>query len=138
MARYLVNGIYLFHGKENPFTGQFAIDDDIITGFISDPNSTCSRHDVEGKVEYREGLEILDFAKKPTGTIMPDIFYRLEKTSGKGGISGEYSGSWSFKEKGIIGNLAIGHKPGVGEAVVVIPENERENKATMELTKMDI
>ncbi len=138
MAKYLVNGSYLFHGKDNLFTGQFEIDDKIITGFISDPSSTCPRHDVEGNLEYVSDREILNFVKKPTGTSMPDVFYQLEKADRKKGITGEYEGFWSFGDQKIIGNLAIGHKPGIGEAVMVIPESEKKNEARIKLTEMDI
>ncbi len=69
--------------------------------------------------------------KSSRGTLYLDIFYHLEK-SGKE-IEGRYDGFWSVRGEAI--RLGIGYKPGVGEAVMVIPVTEKENRAYLTLTK---
>ena len=130
--KYIVNGSYSFHGKENPYTGLFKIKDDKITGLISDPDPSRPRHEINGHVTYLDDRVILEFVKGPGGTLMADIFYKLEKSDKREGMAGEYKGFWSFKDQKVI-KLCIGYKPGVGEAVMVIPENERENKTHLRL-----
>ena len=130
--KYTIKGSYFFHGKENPYTGLFEIEDNNIVGSISDPNSSCRRHEVKGKVFHLKDKIILDFVKIPVGTLKADIFYKLEKSDKREGMAGEYKGFWSFKDQKVI-KLCIGYKPGVGEAVMVIPENERENKTHLSL-----
>ena len=82
--KYAIKGSYSFCGRENPYNGLFEIEDDNIVGLISDPNSSCPRHEVKGKVVHLKNKIILDFVKIPVGTLKADIFYKLEKANGNG------------------------------------------------------
>jgi len=130
--KYAVKGRYWFHGRENTQVGIFEIEDGNIEGFILDPApESPPRHKVKGKVIQQDGKIILDFVKRPIGTLMLDIFYRLEKQKKDGKLDGRYEGYWLFKEEGV--QIGIGYKPGIGEVVMVAPEKERENKAYLTL-----
>lgn len=95
---YHIKGYYSFHGKENPFTGMFKIDENKkIIGEIKDSNSVCSRHEVEGHIKSIDDKLIMDFVKIPTG-LLANIYYHLEKDDASK-LDGEYKGSWSFKTK---------------------------------------
>ena len=134
--KYAIKGSYFFHGKENPYTGLFEIEDNNIVGSISDPNSSCRRHEVKGKVFHLKDKIILDFVKIPVGTLKADIFYKLEKANGNG-IEGKYKGCWSFGNQEFC-QLGLGYKSGVGEVVTINPvgEPEKENKAYLTLDKL--
>jgi hypothetical protein len=99
---YEVFGFYKFYSKHNFFTGEFDIDsDDLIRGKIWDPNSRCSEHQVEGKVEQEDkgSAVILKFVKIPTGMLV-NIYYYFKKTAiPTNKLKGEYDGYWTFKEK---------------------------------------
>ena len=123
---YSLEGNYFFHGKDNQYTGVFAIGDNRIRGFISDQNSFIPKHNVEGKVIDSNGVPILEFLKKPIGnklvqSLMANIFYRVEKTDGIRDIEGKYEGFWTFGDAKI---LRLG---------TFTEETEKENRTSLTL-----
>jgi hypothetical protein len=68
MTNYDVEGIYLFQGRENRYSGELQIDEDgKISGEIRDSASQCPKHEIKGKIIQLEDEVILEFLKSPIG-----------------------------------------------------------------------
>lgn len=131
MSTYKMQGTYFWRGIEHQQEGLFEVDKNgNISGQIIDPDSSHPEREVEGKITQLDDRVVLEFVKKSDGTLYADIFYNLTKSGGKQ-IDGEYQGVWSVKEEII--RLGRGYKAGIGEVALVLPDNERENKAYLKL-----
>ncbi len=131
--KYHLKGIYSFRGMENPLSGTLFIDGKgKIEGEMEDKNSICSKHKIEGKIYQKNNIIILEFLKKPVGTLMCDIFYKLKKVDVKKDFEGNYEGFWNLNDEGI--ELGIGYQKGVGESVFVRPTGEIRNRTSLSIT----
>lgn len=90
-----VTGKYYFNGIENLLHGKLNITDTLISGVVSDTASSVLKHDIEGKVIFREDKIILEYIKRPCETTICDLFFRLQKLSKNRELSGVYEGFWS-------------------------------------------
>jgi hypothetical protein len=113
--RYAVEGFYSYHGKQNDFTGLFDIDNQgKIAGSISDPDSLCKMHVVDGNVTRRNGFTRMKFVKVPT-IYLVRVYYGLTKPGEE--LEGQYNGVWEFREEaldlklnGLVKEIEIGNK----------------------------
>jgi hypothetical protein len=99
---YIADGSFNFNGYENIFAGIFDIDTNgKIAGSITDPNSFCKMHVVDGAITHDNDLTRMTFIKIPT-LYLTNSYYRFVKDPGliKGDkcIEGHYTGRWDFKE----------------------------------------
>jgi len=118
--------VYSFHGRENPFTGEFEIDNNKIIGKIIDTVSMSPEHKVFGEVKYfKEGI-LLDFIKRPCSLILADIYYKVIKKCNNKELAGDYLGFWSFGNQEVL-------QVGSIESRVKIPETEISNKTSLTL-----
>jgi len=91
--QYSVKGSYEFRDRDNPYSGEFTIQDGKITGFIRDALgvSTVPQHDVSGAIKTEDGKVKLHFVKKPPKTsLFENIFYAFGKDGTE--IQGDYTG----------------------------------------------
>jgi len=138
MRQYKVDGIYLFRGKQNVFSGMFNVGDNgEVLGEIRDTASRCPRHEVKGQVRFLDSQVILEFLKSPTedfvGVLSP-IEYQMQKAQNGEDLSGNYEGAWRLPNPELCGKLGVSYDPKIGEVVVWIPQEEVRNKSQMTLT----
>ncbi|MBI2578485.1 MAG: hypothetical protein HYW26_02110 [Candidatus Aenigmarchaeota archaeon] len=126
---YFVRGVYSFRGDENPYSGIFTIEKNLIIGWILDYTSQSPLHRVKGKVTHSDGKISLKFVKRPESSLLIPIIYNLEKPA-EGGIPGRYEGLWKHQEPGI--ELDIGYERGIGE-IATISRVESTNKTRLVL-----
>lgn len=132
-AFYELEGDYFYQGRNYPQRGRISVSNTMgVIGEIQDPNSRCPLHMVKGTFSFVDKLWKFNFTKIPSDLLI-SIFYTLGKLGTlEDGIEGEYHGLWAHQEKGIL--LKIGHKPGIGECVIV-EHPESMNKASLILRK---
>lgn len=138
MTRLKMDGNYSWHGKENIFSGILTVDvKGHLEGEIEDPNSRCPLHKVEGRIFYKDEKVILDFIKSPTGgyaNLLQPVAYQLVKSEVKQqDLVGSYNGAWRLLYPEHAHRLAVGYKSGIGECVVLVPE-ETGNLASVVLS----
>lgn len=122
VKEYEVLGFYNFHKKQNNFTGLFGIDSHgKIVGQITDSNSICPKHLVDGNIYLEKNPQTIEFIKIPT-TLLARIHYSLTRADGSREIDGEYRGNWQLREKAL--NLKT-----------KLSEKEKENQAQLILSK---
>jgi len=139
MTDYNIDGIYLFQGRKNKYSGELSINEDgQISGEIRDSASQCPRHDIQGKIIQLEDEVVLEFTKIPTGDFagyLSPIEYQMRKPKMNGDLSGTYEGAWRFPNPESLGRIGIGYDSEIGEAAIWIPQEEIENKSQLTLTE---
>lgn len=135
MAGYIAKGSYMLDGEEKNFTGRFDIAGNIVSGYMSDPETPYLACKAEGNAGHAWERGMLSLARRSLWPAMPEMFFSLEKVDGKDGIDGEYEGFWSLTDHG-----AVAFKPRcwpfARKSSMIIPTHEKENTARISLEEI--